>query len=175
MCVIIAKTKGNKLPNKNVLRKAAMCNPHGFGFVSDTTNYKSMDFEDFMAHLEKVGENENCIIHFRYATQGSRKTANCHPFNGKDKNGNDVWFAHNGVLPYYPEEDITDSQYAFENFVLPTINLFGIDSKQAKREINDIRRSSRFAILYNEKIHLFGDYHKMSDGCYYSNLNFIRW
>ena len=68
-------------------------NPHGCGFVSKTNHFKSLDFNMFLRHLHNVPQDENCIIHFRYATNGSVCKANYHPFTHKS-----ISFAHNGIL-----------------------------------------------------------------------------
>ena len=80
MCVIVIKPAGHDLPSKSELRKAYEHNSDGCGFVSETATYKSLDFEDFYGHLRKVSRDENCIIHFRWATHGSVCVRNCHPF-----------------------------------------------------------------------------------------------
>lgn len=47
-------------------------------------------------------------MHFRFATHGSVRNRNCHPFRDGD-----LFFAHNGVLPYPSVGDRTDSEFAF--------------------------------------------------------------
>lgn len=168
MCVIIVSPRGRSLPGKNELRMAALYNPDGFGFVSETASYKTLDFEDFWLHLSRVPRSENCIIHLRYATHGSVCVRNCHPFYGDD-----IWFAHNGVLPVRPQGDMTDSEHVFRNHLLPVIRTNGLVSPKTDRAVAEIIGSSKFAIMEKGNIHLYGSFteHK---GRYYSNTRHLR-
>lgn len=94
MCCIIYKPKGVQMPTLDTLNKVQRINHHGYGFVSSKHRYKTMDYQKFLTHLSKVEIEEECIIHMRWATHGSKCRRNCHPFV---ENG--VYFAHNGVLP----------------------------------------------------------------------------
>ncbi len=167
MCVIIVKPRGTKMPPKDELEMAALLNPDGFGFVSESTNYKSLDFEDFYKHLRNVPRKENCIIHFRYATHGSVKISNCHPFFSDG-----VWFAHNGILNIRPTGDRTDSEEAFVTRLLPAIKAYGIGSAMVKAEINSIIGYSKFAFMVNGHIHLYGGFSQYK-GRYYSNTRHL--
>jgi predicted glutamine amidotransferase len=89
MCVIIVKKQGTDLPARSILERAARYNPHGFGFCTKSRFYKTLNFERFLSELETVRTDEDCVIHFRFATTGSVKTANAHPFKRDD-----VLFAH---------------------------------------------------------------------------------
>ena len=146
---------------------AARHNHDGFGFVTKDRCFKTMDFEEFMKEYHEVPRNENVLIHFRWATHGSKKTSNCHPF----RHGN-VFFMHNGVLPFNPEDDITDSEFAFENFVYPAIQRYGYDNHKTEEVINSVRGSSRFATMKKGFVKLYGNFIKR-DGIYFSNLNFM--
>lgn len=140
-------------------------NPHGCGFVSKTMCFKSLNFNTFLKHLHRVPQDENCIIHFRYATNGSVCKTNCHPFT---KNG--ISFAHNGILNIEPDGDKTDSETAFRNIIYPCIQLYGFESKELGQTVERIIGHSKFALMDgNGKIRLFGDF-KAHDGRLYSNL-----
>lgn len=93
MCVLIYKPKDVKMPDARKLQMAFKANPHGCGCVSEKMYFKSLSFAAFMRNLAKVNDSEACIIHFRLATHGSIKRANCHPF----RQGY-VYFAHNGII-----------------------------------------------------------------------------
>lgn len=165
MCVIIVCPKGVKIPSLNELRAAFATNPDGAGFVTKSIHYKSLHFGAFYRQLKKRDINEDCIIHFRYATHGSVCVKNCHPFYNKR-----VWFAHNGVLSIKSVNDKTDSQIYFDNVVRPMITEFGINSLVFKTEMQRVAYShgSKFAILKDGKAHLYGRF-EMIDGRYYSN------
>jgi predicted glutamine amidotransferase len=164
MCVIIVKPAGVKMPSKNVLQMAARYNPDGFGFCTENLMYKSLNFISFMKHLSIVDDNMACIIHFRYATTGSIKTSNCHPFMC-----NDTFFAHNGVLKIEARNDKTDSETFFRQYVMPFIRQYSFDSIDRLMNKFDY---NRFAIMKAGKIKLFGNFQKL-EGCYYSNLRFL--
>lgn len=167
MCVIIIKPRGAKMPTKREFLQAKIVNPHGFGFVSESMHYKSTDFEDFYNHIKRVPKSENCIIHFRYATQGSVRIKNCHPFYCDG-----VWFAHNGCLPYAPKGDMTDSEFAFRNFLLPPIKENGIESPEAEEAISNIIGWSKFAFMIDGEIYKFGQFVEY-EGRYYSNMRHL--
>lgn len=169
MCVIIAIPAGVKLPSAQELRCAFIANPDGAGFVTKSAHYKGMHFGTFYRHLKKRKLNEACIIHFRYATHGSKCVKNCHPFY---KGG--VWFAHNGVLPLPSVNDRTDSYLYFTDYVYPAMKEFGFASDTVRAELTLTARtySSKFATMKNGEMHLYGDFQKRN-GVYYSNLRHL--
>lgn len=114
MCVICYIPKGVETPSYRVLRAMHNANPHGQGFCTPSQFSKGMNFDYFVEQLRKRSINEPCIMHFRWATHGSIKRANCHPFNI-----NDVYFAHNGILSVRPMRDKTDSETAFIRYLYP--------------------------------------------------------
>ena len=164
MCVIIIKKKGEKMPSYIELRAASIVHPHGFGFVSSSgKHYKGLNFEYFYENLTKVDKDEECIIHFRFATHGPVNMSNCHPF----EHGG-IWFAHNGILDITPLKNKTDSETAFLKYVYPMIHDYGIDSIETLTVIDDIIGGSKFAIMVDGKVHTFGDFIE-ENGCLYSN------
>lgn len=167
MCVIIIKPAGAKMPTKNELERAYRLNPDGCGFVSESRFYKGLSFTSFYKYLRKVPESEKCIIHFRYATNGSVKKANCHPFRCGD-----VYFAHNGVLSIRPEGDKTDSETAFQNILMPIIESYGLKSTETKKVVNAIIGGSKFAFMQGNEIVTFGAYTEY-EGRYYSNTRHL--
>ena len=169
MCVIIISPRGASIPSKSELFAAYMTNPHGCGFVSESRYYRSLEFEDFYREIRKVKREENCIIHFRYATHGSQRVDNCHPF---EKNG--VYFAHNGVLPIRPIEDKTDSETAFIRKLYPAIEKYGFYSPKVDKAVEEIIGWSKFAFMKDGEIRYFGDF-KKSNGRLYSNFNHFRY
>lgn len=164
MCLLIVKPKGAEMPDIYTLYRAHLCNPHGCGFASTNDYYRSLDFEQFIERLEKVGKDEACIIHFRFATHGSVKVANCHPFKGED-----IYFAHNGILSIKPFKDKTDSETAFRKYLLPAILKYGFHSSQLANEVENIIGCSKFAFLRDNDVRMFGQFYKVKD-CYFSNL-----
>lgn len=164
MCLLIVKPKGVKMPDIYTLYQAYMCNPNGCGFASTHDYYKTLDFDKFIERLSKVDDEEACIIHFRFATHGSVKVSNCHPFKGED-----IYFAHNGILPIIPYKDKTDSETAFRRVFLPVIQNYGLHSKELRRAVNNIIGYSKFAFLRDTEVLTFGQFYNI-DGCMFSNL-----
>lgn len=156
------------MPDFETLRAAARCNPHGFGFVSSNGIYwRGLDFNELVRQLRRVGKEDACIIHFRYATHGSHKKGNCHPFRSDD-----LYFAHNGVLPVRTYNDMTDSETVFRNVLVPVAKRHGIFSPIFERVVENEIHSSRFAFMQNGVIRLFGHWQTTDGGLVWSNLNF---
>ena len=69
MCVICIKDKGAQLPSMKELQAAYHHNPDGCGLVSSNGVYwKGLSFKEFCKQLQKVREEDSCIIHFRIGT-----------------------------------------------------------------------------------------------------------
>lgn len=168
MCVIIVKPAGVKMPSNNILALAHAHNPHGCGFVTPNHYCRTLDFKTFKRELAKVKTSEPCIMHFRFATHGSVKKSNCHPFRRGD-----VYFAHNGILDIHPRGDMTDSETAFADYIYPTIAEYGLDSDDTRYVIAGLLGFSKFAILQGDQVRIFGDFASRGDGCLYSNLRFL--
>lgn len=167
MCVIIVCPKGVDLPSKNILDKARSFNRDGFGFVSESDYFRTMDFNAFYKRLKRRNKNENLIIHMRYATHGSVKVENCHPFYD-----NGVYFAHNGILNVGPIKDMTDSETAFKTEISDYMAMYGYNSDSFDDSCRELAGGSKFAFMNDGKIKLIGTYYEV-DGVYYSNLRFM--
>lgn len=167
MCVICYIPKGVKTPPYRLLKAMREANPHGQGFCTPSTVVKGLNFDYFVEQLRKRNVNEPCILHFRLATHGSIRKANCHPFRI-----NDVCFAHNGILSVQPMKDRTDSETAFIRYLYPYIEQYGLHSYEVDRMVGNLIEYSRFAFMQGEDVRLFGTFEEM-DGCYYSNLRFL--
>lgn len=103
---------------------------------------KGLSYRSFKKHLQRVREDEPCIIHFRLATHGSIKRANCHPFNRGD-----VWFAHNGILNIQPMGDMTDSETALQKVIYPAIVKYGYGSEGMDVAVTKVIGYSKFAFM----------------------------
>lgn len=170
MCIIIVRPEGVKMPPMAIIARCAALNPHGFGFATKDRIYKTLSFEDFKREIKTIRKDETAILHFRYATHGSIKTSNCHPFRD-DKTG--VSFAHNGILNITPIGDMTDSETAFRTRIVPTIKEHGFDSDEFIKANHDIIGGSRFAYIDKDgDYRLYGAFTHYK-GCWYSNRNFM--
>lgn len=165
MCVILYKPAGVQMPNESVLYQCYRINRDGMGFCTPTMVYHTLSYLDLIRALEIVPVDEPCVIHFRWATHGSVKVSNCHPFVAGD-----VKFAHNGVLPIKSVDDKTDSEIAFNKYIYPAICKYGFESPKADKVINEVAGSSRFAIMKGDEVELVGRWY-MKKGVYFSNLN----
>lgn len=171
MCVIIYKPAGRKLPSIDILDKAYRRNPHGCGLVSPSVFYKGLSYASFKKYLNECSKEEPLLIHFRYATHGSVKKSNCHPFYDKET---ETYFMHNGIIGYItPLKDKTDSECAFRQILQPYIERYGLDSLK----FNDIANriiggNSKFAFIHRANVKLFGEFFNFQN-CYFSNLRFL--
>lgn len=168
MCCILYIPAGVETPSIHLLEQVYFANRHGIGFADSQGNRgKTLSFQYFTKIIQKRKTESACIIHFRLATHGSICIKNCHPFYDKD---NDVWFAHNGVLPIESHNDMTDSEIFFRERFLPLCNKVGYENKELWDFTNAERGSSRFIFMHGNDIKQFGVWHEI-DGVYYSNLN----
>jgi len=171
MCVIIYKPAGVELPAKKILKAAAIANRDGNGFVVPGKMYKSLNFEDFAANVWFYCQKDKpLLMHFRLATQGSVKRANCHPFYDKKT---DTYFMHNGVMWAKPYKDKTDSELVFRREFLPIIRQKGIFSQELDEETM-MYPGNRFAFMHGEDVQLFGQWYKFGD-LLCSNLRFLEY
>ena len=170
MCILIVKPVGAKVPTLQTLKNCAIRNHHGFGYATANEVFKTLDFDDFKAQLRKIKREEAAIIHFRFATHGSIREENCHPF--KDE-ATGVAFAHNGVLAIMPKDDMTDSETAFRSLFVPKIEQYGLFSRSLVQAANRVIGASKFAFIDSEgNIKTFGRFIEHG-GCYYSNYQFL--
>lgn len=158
------------MPPMAIITRCARLNPHGFGFATKDRIYKTLSFEDFKREIKTISVHETAILHFRYATHGSIKLENCHPFKDEESG---VSFAHNGILDIKPIDDMTDSETAFRKRIVPIIRTSGFQSTEFIFENYKIIGGSRFAYIDKKgDYRLYGRFvqHK---GCWYSNRNFL--
>ncbi len=168
MCVICYIPKGVETPSREIVTAMHRANSHGMGMCTPTINYKGMSFDSFYRHLRQRTIEEPCLLHFRLATHGSIKKANCHPFYDGET---DTYFMHNGILDIEPRGDMTDSETAFRDFLAPEIKASGLDSDELAYTVNYIIGYSKFAFMQGDNVRLFGEFLKRY-GVYYSNLRF---
>lgn len=168
MCVIAYIPKGVPTLPTEIIRAMSQANPHGCGIVTPTDHYKGLSLDALLRHLHKRDINEPCLMHFRWATHGSIKKANCHPFHD---DATDTWFMHNGILDIIPTGDMTDSETAFREILVPEIQEHGLSSDEVRYAIQCVIGGSRFAFMQGDEVRLFGQYERWH-GCWFSNLRF---
>lgn len=170
MCIIIYKPVGVSMPSDAMLVAAHRRNPDGCGLCSPSVNYKSLDFSAFLRRAHKVRAFEPCLIHFRWATTGSVKKANCHPFYDAESG---TYFMHNGVLNVHPDGDITDSEWVFRNEIA-SYCIGGLGTEWMREAVKDTIGASRFAFMQDGQVMLFGPWYE-SRGLYFSNNQLLGW
>ena len=100
-------------------------NPHGWGMMSSSGMYKRCERADTSIELKKLVKKlppqTNFLGHIRFATVGSIKNENCHPFSAQDITGRSWTLIHNGtmysaskLIPFVHEQSgDTDSERLF--------------------------------------------------------------
>lgn len=168
MCVISYIPQGTQTLPTEIIRAMHRANPHGCGIVTPTDHYKGMSLDTLLRHLKKRDPSQPCLMHFRWATHGSVKRANCHPFYDKTTG---TWFMHNGILDIQPKGDMTDSETAFREILVPEIAGHGLSSDDVRYAVRGVIGGSRFAFMQGDDVQLFGQYERWL-GCWFSNLRF---
>lgn len=180
MCVIIVKKSGVELPSRRLLKMAATRNPDGCGFATSSGEYfRSTHFDDFYRVFEqKAKVSDDIVLHFRWATHGSVRTGNCHPFKGKGADGQPIFFAHNGVLPIASKNDMTDSEIEFREYILPVLRMEGGFTPTMEEYLEEEAEGSKFAFVNHEGLHLVGNFipYKglLLSNTYFLSLSYIR-
>ena len=168
MCVICYIPAGVQTPPIEIINAMHRANPHGMGMCTPTDHYKGLSLAALVFHLKRRDISQPCLLHFRLATHGSIRRANCHPFHD---NESDIWFMHNGILDIIPRGDMTDSETAFREILAPEIKAHGLCSDDLRYAVKHTIGTSRFAFLQGDRVKLFGEYQRWM-GCWFSNLRF---
>ena len=103
--------------------------PHGWGMMYGSgivkEPVKAKDSEKLARLLGELPPQRNVLAHIRYATVGSIRDENCHPFTGVDISGRRWTMIHNGTIysgrssyKYYKTQTgDTDSERLFLSFI----------------------------------------------------------
>ncbi len=103
--------------------------PHGWGVMHSKgivkEPVKAEDSETLKTLLNDLPPQKNMLAHIRYATVGSIKEENCHPFSGIDISGRRWTMIHNGTIYsgkntyryYKTQSGDTDSERLFLSFL----------------------------------------------------------
>lgn len=112
------KPMGVKFPTIKAVRNSVNANPDGFSMAYNENGvlvtYRTLDAEAFMDKYREV-ISTHChldtalMLHMRIATHGSVRVDNCHCWRGNVL-GDEVAFAHNGILSIRNMRDKTDSE-----------------------------------------------------------------
>jgi Glutamine amidotransferases class-II len=96
MCLAIVK-KANATLDPEEMKEASISNPHGFGVAwTDGKRlrcFKTMKKTELFDRLKKIVAYP-AIVHFRFATHGTKSVENCHPFRINKSTA----MIHNGII-----------------------------------------------------------------------------
>ena len=188
MCIIIVKTKTQKKPSIERLKKAYNYNSDGGGFMYVDNNKVVIDkgYMDVNSFIDRYKElckkyndfkNKSLVIHCRISTSGQVKKEYTHPYPlcndyknmKKTYNICDVGVAHNGVIKdYTPKTSKINDTMLFIHDYLFKMYKYGVLFNQSI--LNNISgfTSSKFAILTSDdNLYMIGDF--IHDKQYYSN------
>jgi hypothetical protein len=120
MCLIAVREQGTESFPVDKLKNAQQRNSDGWGIMyADGKEVRTIKrvagwdaFEREFERVEKLALPT--ALHFRFATQGAKTNANCHPFKVLDRNkhGLSLWLMHNGTLRCDSDKDDSRSDTA---------------------------------------------------------------
>lgn len=175
MCLIIVKPKSRKIPGETLARANAS-NPHGWGLLAKTRDgivvergYTTPNLLDaYMRH-----ENDECVIHMRWATSGLKTLDMTHPFEITPN----AWLFHNGIIRDIDSNDKTKSDtWALANLVLRPVfaeypNI--MDDDTFWHELgNRIKKGyqNKLVVVTSDAIRIVNEHFGLwFGGCWYSN------
>lgn len=174
MCVIITAQAGIDIPEVH-FERAVEVNADGYGAVlrNKTTGtlrtVYSLTDKDPATKIARDVENEDILFHARWATQGSVKLANTHPF----KIG-DVYAAHNGHMTTFAElatfrgKDEVDSYVFFQT--LASLGALKYTNSKWRKRIGTRIPNQRVAFIGSKGVyHVNPALWTERDGAFYSN------
>ena len=125
-------------------------NPHGFGLMYGGKLYKEAakanDSKSLPKFISSLPPQKVMLAHIRFATVGSVKTENCHPFMGSDITGREWTLIHNGTIysgsrlvnGIYRQKGDTDSERLF---------IYIIDRLNKAQQAAPLCAAERFEII----------------------------
>ncbi len=191
MCIVIIKPSDKKMPKRKVLKNCWDNNPDGAGFMFLNKDKKViiskgyMVFEDLISGIEsyKLDKTACIVFHFRIATAGSIKPANCHPFPNSNKVEDlqalsavsDYGIAHNGILDYPDDEmnDMSDTMTFIRDILHSEVILNNLKSPAITSLLQTHIKRSKFAIMGSAGVVMLGAFLKVGD-LYYSNTGYKK-
>jgi len=175
MCLLIASLPQSPVSIERI-ESAATANPDGIGIAypyrKGMSRYVSIapGSREF-AEISRISENEPSIIHFRFATHGTRTPDNLHPFLSPCRR---YALAHNGVFHGLPHEKFrSDTRIFAEDIVFPI--LARRDLEDVWPVIEDACGGQKVCIMdwKTGEIYIAGEDGGHYDGCtWYSNTSY---
>lgn len=129
MCIIIEQKLNYTLPWE-MLETACFNNPHGYGLVIKDPRINKLQVirkltTDAKEIYDLLKDNEDCLryLHLRWRTEGDINEENLHPFCVFHSDARQIYFMHNGTLPFEfkptVNEKISDSKKFNDNWLTP--------------------------------------------------------
>jgi len=149
MCIIITGLR--KDIKKDEIEKAMKRHPDGFGVMwydnmeNIVKTYRTLSKKMFLQYWYDIPPDSRVSFHSRWATNGSIKTPNCHPWKSEKLN---CAFMHNGVLSIKADGDTTDSETWFRKFEKEN-NVFQ-DVVDKKDDIGKEIKGSKFVFMNSD-------------------------
>lgn len=191
MCIIVAKKRGVNPPSDEVLKRCFKHNPDGAGFMYTAPGgevfirkgfMKDTEFMDAF-HSTKFTKDDLAIFHFRIHTAGGKNAKTTHPFPVSRKLidledtaiETDMGVVHNGTISNFCNDNTLSDTQVLAKKVLAKKNIRkGILDSNSKvfKKIENIIGSSKLALMYNNKIELFGSPWFRQDGLLFSNQSY---
>ena len=196
MCIIIAKYRNGRLPNKNELKNSFEYNSDGAGFMY-VNNDKVvidkgyMDYDKFIGRFEELCEkynnfdNKSLIIHCRIGTSSSNTAKNTHPYPVSNKERDlhktyietDLGVVHNGIIsqytPHWKKPTTNDTQEFIMKYLAPLYKNYKdfYKNKHIMNGIEDIIGSKLAFLDTQDKIYFVGEsnFIQEDDGLFFSN------
>lgn len=189
MCIICVKPSGISMPSSKILSNCWQDNKDGAGLCYNKEGSNEVcivkGFMKLKALKMKLSElsltdNDNVVIHFRFATHGLVDAGNCHPFPLSASINDlrcvegvfDTAVAHNGVFgSMSAHETLSDTQKFIRGILANTAVINNLDNVAVQELISGYcGTSSKLAILRPNKMLLIGNFIKDDDtGLYFSN------
>ena len=130
--------------------------PNGWGLAVEENGRINLEKEAVQAseshylreRLRQHLEGTAALAHIRYATIGSVKHANCHPFMGKDRSGRWWTLVHNGtIFDYAPMDHYTRVQTGSTDSERILLYLIDIMNAAAEEKGRILTARERFELL----------------------------
>ena len=196
MCIIVAKKKGIKIPDKEILNSCFLANNDGAGMMFNDGKQVHilkgyMTFEEFYNTLIDIDNRYNLIdkdliLHFRISTSGSVDKGNCHPYPLRPTTEHlrslncttNIGMAHNGIIKKHtpPQESIlNDTQTFIKNYVFNMYekNINFLDNHN-NIKLLEAEAESKLAFLTSDNMYLIGNFINDND-IYYSNYSYMNY
>lgn len=177
MCILVTKKKGVVYPSVETVKNCMRANPDGFAmafnFKGKVVTFKTLDADEFLEAYINLTKNADrrdtgLMLHMRIATHGTVREENCHCWLA-DVLGEEMAFAHNGILSIPNRDDMTDSETFLRDYLEPCQSV-----AELFETIDNNIGNSKFAFIDGDgNIMRFGNF--ITDrGVNYSNASYVR-